>query len=424
MGHLITEGIRAVELGIGVAIGLVVGAIGAWLVARLRLQSRNERLRVAHARLEEELRAEREKASSLDAIQERMREVFTTLAHQALTSNADQLLARSRDQLDALLTQVRGDWGTHREEVKGLVDPLSKALTAIDQQVRELEQRREGAYQALGEQLRALGTAQTDLRQSTVRLEQSLRSSTARGRWGELQLRRVVELAGMARHVDFAEQVSAEQGRPDMIVRLPNQGILPIDAKTPASAYLDAMELTDAARKAKLVEHAKALRARVQELSRKAYMDQFEMAPEVVVMFVPYESALSAAFEEDPTLLEYGIEQRILVASPVTLLALLRAAAFGWQQYEIAENARAIAEQGRELYARFLNVLKPIADAGDRLGKAVASYNRAVGSIESRLKPYLVRFQEATVSATETPTLEPIDETPRLPLDAEDPQTN
>jgi len=419
MGHLITEGIRAVELGIGVAIGLVVGAIGAWLVARLRLQSRNEGLRVAHARLEEELRAEREKASSLDAIQERMREVFTTLAHQALTSNADQLLARSRDQLDALLTQVRADWGTHREEVKGLVDPLSKALTAIDQQVRELEQRREGAYQALGEQLRALGTAQTDLRQSTVRLEQSLRSSTARGRWGELQLRRVVELAGMARHVDFAEQVTGDQGRPDMIVHLPNGGILPIDAKTPATAYLEAMALDADARAGKLAEHAKAMRSRVQDLSRKAYVDQFERAPEVVVMFVPYESALSAAFEVDPDLLEYGIEQGILVASPVTLLALLRAAAFGWQQHEIAENARAIAEQGRELYARFLNVLKPIAEAGDRLGKAVASYNRAVGSIESRLKPYLARFQEATVSSAETPTLEPVDETPRLPLDAD-----
>jgi len=407
------------QLGIGVAIGLLAGILITWLGMRTRAQSRTAELRIERAKLQEELRSEREKASSVDAMQERMKETFTTLAHQALTSNADQLLTRSRDQLEALLKQVRGDWGTQQEQMKGLVEPLSKSLETMDKQVRELEQKREGAYRTLGEQLRTLGDAQTQLRQSTVRLEQSLKSSTARGRWGELQLRRVVELAGMTNHVDFSEQQAVEGGRPDMIVRLPNEGILPIDAKTPASAYLDAMELDGEARKGKLVEHAKALRARVVELSRKAYMDQFEKAPEVVVMFVPYESALSAAFEQDPELLEYGIQQRILVASPVTLLALLRAAAFGWQQYHIAENARLIADQGRELYTRFLNVLKPLADTGDRLGKAVDAYNKAIGSVESRLKPYLLRFQETTVSSAEPPPLEPIEQTPRLPLDLE-----
>jgi len=410
-----------VDLGLGLGIGLVIGVLITWLAMKARTQSGNERLRIANVKLEEELRTERDKAASLDAIQERMRETFTALAHEALTSNSDQLLIRSRDQLEAILKQVRGDWGTQKEELKGLVDPLSKGLDAIDKQVRELEQKREGAYRSLGEQLRSLGDAQTHLRQSTVRLEQSLKSSTTRGRWGELQLRRVVELAGMANHVDFSEQVSGEQGRPDMIVRLPNEGILPIDAKTPASAYLDAMELEGPQRKQKLAEHAKAMRARVVELSRKAYMDQFEKTPEVVVMFVPYESALSAAFEEDPGLLEYGFENRILVASPVTLLALLHAAAFGWQQYTVAENARLIADLGRELYGRFLNVLKPIADIGDRLGKAVGAYNKAIGSIETRLKPYLQRFQESTVASADPPPLEPIDETPRILFDPADP---
>jgi len=407
------------DLALGIGIGLVAGAIITWLAMKARSQSRGETLRIANARLEEELRIERDKAASLNAVQERMRETFTTLAHEALTSNSDQLLARSRDQLEGLLKQVRGDWGTQKEEMKGLVEPLSKGLEAIDKQVRTLEQKREGAYHSLGEQLRSLGDAQTALRQSTVRLEQSLKSSTTRGRWGELQLRRVVEMAGMANHVDFSEQVAVEQGRPDMIIRLPNEGILPIDAKTPAAAYLEAMNLEGAERAQKLAEHAKAMRARVVELSRKAYMDQFEKAPEVVVMFVPYESALSAAFENDPELLEYGIDQRILVASPVTLIALLRAAAFGWQQYHIAENARLIAEQGRELYSRFLNVLKPISEAGDRLGKAVIAYNKAIGSYESRLKQSLQRFQESTVSSADLPQLEPIDETPRLPLDVE-----
>jgi len=211
------------QLGIGVAIGLLAGILITWLGMRTRAQSRTAELRIERAKLQEELRSEREKAASMDAMQERMKETFTTLAHQALTSNADQLLTRSRDQLEALLKQVRGDWGTQQEQMKGLVEPLSKSLETMDKQVRELEQKREGAYRTLGEQLRTLGDAQTQLRQSTVRLEQSLKSSTARGRWGELQLRRVVELAGMTNHVDFSEQQAVEGGRPDMIVRLPNE---------------------------------------------------------------------------------------------------------------------------------------------------------------------------------------------------------
>ena len=397
--------------------GLIIGSLVSWLILRTRAQEKTATLRVAAAKLEEELRAERDKAASQDLLQERMKETFTSLAHQALTSNSEQLLARSRDQLAALLQQVRGDWGTQKEQLKGLVDPLSKALTTMDQQVRAMEQKREGAYQGLGEQLRNLGNAQTELRQSTVRLEESLKSSTARGRWGELQLRRVVELAGMTKHIDFSEQVSGEQGRPDMIVRLPNEGILPIDAKAPAAAYLDAMNLEGEARAQKLVEHAKAMRSRIQELSRKAYMDQFEKTPEIVIMFVPFESALSAAFEIDPGLLEYGIEQRILVASPVTLLAMLRAAAFGWQQYHIAEHAQLIADQGRELYARFLNVIKPIGDAGDKLGKAVDAYNKAIGSIETRLMPSLRKLKESAAVTEEVPSLEPLEQNPRLPLD-------
>lgn len=398
-------------------IGFVVGALVAWLWSLARSQEQGSKLRIAKAHLEEELHAEREKAASLDAIQERMKETFTALAYQALTSNSDQLLSRSRDQLAALLQQVRGDWGTHKEQLKGLVDPLSKALDTMDKQVRDMEQKREGAYQTLGEQLRTLGDAQTQLRQSTVRLEQSLKSSTARGRWGELQLRRVVELAGMTKHVDFSEQVSVEQGRPDMIVHLPNEGILPIDAKAPATAYLDAMSLEGEQRAQKLIEHAKAMRSRVLELSRKAYMDQFEKAPEIVVMFVPFESALSAAFEQDPDLLEYGIQQRILVASPVTLLALLRAVAFGWQQHQIAENAREIAQQGRELYSRILNVLKPIREVGSSLTKTVETYNKAVGSIEGRLLPGARRFGELTASDQEPPPIEPVEHTPRSLLE-------
>lgn len=399
--------------GVGLVVGLMLGVLLGLAAMALRSRSRDAGHQVARARLEQELASEREKAAFWGAVQDRMKDSFTSLAHQALATNSEQLLVRSREQLESVLQQVRGDWGTHKQELKGLVDPLSKALDAMDQQVRTLEQRREGAYQSLGERLRELGDAQSQLRQSTVRLEQSLKTSTARGRWGELQLRRVVELAGMTKHISFSEQITGEKGRPDMIVHLPNNGILPIDAKAPATAYMEALEREGEARRAKLAEHAKALRGHILELSRKAYMEQFERAPEIVVLFVPFESALSSAFEQDPDLLEYGIQQRILVASPVTLLALLRSVAFGWQQHQLAENARQIADQGRELYARFLNVMKPVSEVGDRLGKAVDAYNQAVGSMESRLMPALRRLQEVTVSSEDPPSLATVDQQPR-----------
>jgi len=265
-----------------------------------------------------------------------------------------------------------------------------------------------------------LGEAQSQLQRTTVSLEQALKSPTARGRWGELQLRRVVELAGLVHHVDFDEQPTTDEGRPDLIVRLPGGGVLPIDAKASATAYLDAMQVDGTQRATKLGEHVRAMRSRIQDLSRKQYWAQFDRAPELVVMFVPFESALSAAFERDPELLEYGIRQHILVASPVTLLALLRAVAFGWQQQRITENARQIASEGRELYARVLNVLKPFRDAGTHLGRAVEAYDQAVGSLEHRLFPALHRMQDLTASSDELPKTSELRKTPRLPEAPED----
>lgn len=276
---------------------------------------------------------------------------------QALQSNTDQFLKRARDQLISLLTQVRGDWGTHKEELKNLVQPLEKTLEAMDKQVRELEQKREGAYQSLEKHLGQLGQAQTQLRDTTVTLAQALKSSTVRGRWGELQLRRVLELAGMTSHVDFDEQVTTDEGRPDVIVHLPNQGILPVDAKTPMTAYLAAIEADEKEQQAKLAAHAQAMRNRIQELGRKQYWDQFERAPEMVIMFVPSEACLSAAFEQDPALLGFGVGKHVLITTPLTLLALLRAVAYGWQQQQITENVREIAKQGQELYERVIKFL-------------------------------------------------------------------
>jgi DNA recombination protein RmuC len=388
------------------AVGVVVGAVGGWLIARLRL---GERLVLERSRL----RAEQEKLQWVEDARAALRETFSSLAGEALAANAERFMERARDQLGQLATRLEGDLGTHTEKVRAVVGPLEKALTELDAQVRTLEQRREGAYRGLEEHLRSLGEAQSRLRDSTLKLEGAMRSSTSRGRWGELQLRRVVELSGMQKHIDFAEQAAGDSGRPDMVVRLPNGGSLPVDAKTPAAAYLAAVEADGETRARRFDEHAKALRQRIQDLSRKQYWSQFDPAPEAVIMFVPLESALSAAFEVDPELFEYGVTQRVLIASPVTLLALLRAAAFGWQQFRIAENAREIAQQGGELYERLLNVLRPVVDMGTQLARTVDQYNKGVASLESRLLPALRRFRDLAAQSEELPDLPPVDREPR-----------
>jgi len=372
------------------------------------LRGENEQLKVRIARLEEERKASEEKLQWVEGAQEKLREAFGALASQALQSNADQFLKRARDQLTSLLTQVRGDWGTHKEELKNLVQPLEKTLEAMDKQVRELEQKREGAYQSLEKHLGQLGQAQTQLRDTTVTLAQALKSSTVRGRWGELQLRRVLELAGMTSHVDFDEQVTTDEGRPDVIVHLPNQGILPVDAKTPMTAYLAAIEADEKEQQAKLAAHAQAMRNRIQELGRKQYWDQFERAPEMVIMFVPSEACLSAAFEQDPALLEFGMGKHVLITTPLTLLALLRAVAYGWQQQQITENVREIAKQGQELYERVIKFLDLFQKTGKGLEQAVEAYDSAVGSLERRFLPSARRFKELSASTKDLPELSPV----------------
>ena len=378
-------------------IGLIAGFVLGVVAFRSREGHRTANLRVENAQLEQRLLAEQEKLQWTDAAEQKLREAFTALASQSLSTNSQQFLTDAQ------------------KELKTLVDPLTQKLDTMDQQVRTLESKREGAYGKLGEQLRTLGEAQSQLQRTTVSLEQALKSPTARGRWGELQLRRVVELAGMVSHVDFDEQTTTAEGRPDLVVRLPGGGILPVDAKASATAYLDAMQSEGNQRTTKLDEHVRAMRSRIQDLSRKAYWSQFERAPDLVVMFVPFESALSAAFDRDPDLLEYGIRLHILIASPVTLLALLRAVAFGWQQQQITDNARQIANEGRELYTRVLNVLRPFRDAGTHLGRAVEAYDQAVGSLDHRLFPALHRMKELTASSDELPETSKIRKTPRLP---------
>lgn len=424
-------------------LGLALGGLLAWLWAGSRvgifkerlaaaereaasaaaLRQENEALKVQLAELKKEKEAEAAKLGWVERAQEQLREAFQALASQALQSNAEQFLRRSRDQLESLLTQLRGDWSTQKSELQNLVQPVEKSLTALDGHIRSLEQERKGAYEGLKEQIVSLKQAHDQLQTTTVTLVQALKSPTVRGRWGEVQLRRVVEMAGMVAHVDFVEQATTEGGRPDLVVRLPNEGILPVDAKTPMEAYLAAVESTnEEERRNKLAAHARAMRQRVTELGRRSYWDQFDRAPEFVVMFVPNDACLGAVFERDPQFLEDALVQKVLPTTPVTLLALLKAVAYGWQQQRIADNARLIAETGRELYDRIARFADHLDRTGKGLDVAVRSFNAAVGSLESRVLPQARRFRELGAATAELPSPDVVERQVRVPaaVEAED----
>lgn len=379
-------------------------AITAFLFWR-RLEARRneaENLKVTLAQVEAELQAERAKTTWTEEARQQLRDTFKALASDELVAKSEQLKTAAKDELGVI------------------VEPLKQELTKLDTYVRELESKREGAYSTIGTQLQLLQGFQDSLKQQTTALAQALKSPTVRGRWGEVQLRRLVELAGMEDHVDFSEQESGESGRPDMIVRLPPNGILPIDSKVSLGAFLRAMENEDEqVRKDSLVEHARVLRSRVRELSQKAYWAQFERAPEVVVMFVPIESSLAAAFQYDPELFEYAISNKVLISSPVVFFALLKAIAYGWQQQQVAKNAAQIAEQGRTLYERLLNFVGYLTGIGKSLESSVTKYNEAIGSLEGRLLPAARRFKEMGVATNEIESPKEVDLQPRYPLPVE-----
>lgn len=362
-----------------------------WLVYRL-------------AQSEASLRAEREKNAWTAATQEQFQNSFKVLASSELESRSGQLKSAAK------------------EELGGVIAPLKEELAKLDRQVRELEAKREGAYSTLGAQLQALHGLQDSLRQQTTTLAQALKSPTVRGRWGEVHLRRLVELSGMERHVDFSEQQATDAGRPDMVIRLPEKGIVPVDSKVPLDAFLRAMEADDEeTRRALFAEHARAFRARIRELAQRAYWEQFERIPEVVVMFVPIEASLSAAFQADRDLFEHAFQNKVLVTSPIALFALLRAVAFGWQQQQVAENAEQIAAQGKTLYDRIATFVGHLSGVGKSLEASVKKYNEAVGSFDARVLPAARRLRELGVGSAELESADTVDAQARLPAREEQP---
>ncbi|SHK45701.1 DNA recombination protein RmuC [Rhodothermus profundi] len=375
------------------------------------LVQENAALRAQIARLEEALKAGTEKIVWLEQAEQRLREAFQALAGEMLRENSGELLRHTRETLEVLLNQVRSDWDIQKAEFKGLVQPLDETLKSLGEQIRLLEQKREKAYGALEQHLRQLFEAHQALQQQTQQLTSALRSGTQqRGRWAEFQLQRLVELAGMQQHVDFKLQVRGETGRPDLVVYLPGGGCVVVDAKAPMTDYFQALDSQDAAKRQKLFrQHARSIRQHIQQLAGRAYWHQFENAPDFTVMFIPTDACLHAAFEADPDLLEYAYEQRVALATPTTLLALLKAIAFGWQQHQMAENARQIARESETLLHRLDKFAEHLQQLGHRLGLAVETYNRAVGSFSSRLLPAVRRLRTLQGRSDEVEELLPVD---------------
>ncbi len=330
--------------------------------------------RIEAARLEERLaRAEEVAATQLLLLtnsEQQLELKFRALASEALQNNSQQFLDRTRDQLEHL------------------VKPVSESLQLFQARVQELELARTGAYEGIRAQIQSLSTAQKDLQQSTDQLKNALRNPSQRGRWGELQLRRTVELAGMIEYCDFKQQETLfgdRMRRPDMIVRLPNGREIVVDAKVSMDAYLRALEAEETQRDQLMADHARQVRTHVKSLSEKTYWDGLEGSPELVIAFLPLESLYSAALERDPELLNYGVDRRVLLATPTTLIALLFAVAYGWRERQLAQNAEEIRETGSALYKNLLTLHGRVAKLGGALNTAVTAYNDAVTSLDGRV---------------------------------------
>lgn len=352
------------------------------------LRTRESDLRAQLARVETALSAERE-------AHVRLANEFKALSAEALSKNTDEFLKLARESFGKLHQQSADELGKRQQAIDSLVKPLKESLEKVDAKIGEMEKIRANAYGQLSEQLKSLGNAQVSLQAEASKLTTALRSTTTAGTWGELQLRRVVEMSGMTSYCDFIEQQAAGGLRPDLIVRLPGGQQIVIDAKAPNDAYREAANAADEqVRTARLAEHAAKVRGHIDTLGAKNYWEQFQPSPEFVVLFLPGDQFLAGALQGDPSLIDRAIAKKVLLATPATLIALLKAAAYGWRQEDVSQNAQVIADLGRTLYDRIANFADNLDKVGRGLETANKAYNAAVGSFEQTLLPGARRFNE------------------------------
>jgi DNA recombination protein RmuC len=402
---IITALIGALALGLGLLVG--------WLAARpaiARLQTALEQEKASHA---EQLQVwQRAEAS--------FRDTFSALSAQALSRNNEAFLQLAETRLRQARTEAAADVDARKQAIEELLAPMAKTLERVDAEVRDAERRRHRESASLLERVATLDVNSRELQAETRRLVDALKRPGVRGRWGELQLKRVVELAGMTEHCDFLEQQTVAGNerriRPDVIIQLPGGKTVVVDAKVPLDAYLRALEAPDeSTRQTLLADHARQVRSHLTQLGNKNYFTDVTGSPEFVVMFLPGEMFFSAALEQDPALIEFGVERKVIPASPTTLIALLRAVAYGWQQEAMEENARQICELGRNLYESVRTLAGHFSDLGARLNASLDAYNKAIGSLERNVLVKARRFKDlqAAPNGEDIERLEPLDRVPR-----------
>jgi len=451
------------------ALGLVVGAVSLWVLSRTKLRyefergraegdteratlierlsgresqlrdlqealdrekDESERLRGENAgnlanllalqtRLEDERRASQEKLALLSTAEEKLTDAFKALSADALRNNNHSFLDLAKQNLETFQQNAKGDLELRHRAIDDLVKPLKDSLEKVDGRIGELEKTRAGAYSELREQVKGLAQSHLQLQSETGNLVKALRAPHVRGRWGEIQLRRVVELAGMLQYCDFIEQetVNGEDGRirPDLIVHLPGGRTIVVDSKVPFDAFYESIAATDEeVRASRLKDHARLVRTHINNLSRKAYWETVQPTPEFVLLFLPGETFYNAALENDPKLIEDGVAQNVIIATPTTLIALLKAISYGWSQEQMAKNAQEVSSLAKTLYERLRIFTKHFDEVGRSLDRALEFYNKGVGSLETRVLVTARRFKElGAIGGEEIEILEPLDKSAR-----------